>query len=145
MRENFSYKGSWFSPDNPSHQIVGTLSFEYNKNTILELVGQFTIGKKKISEADIILGITTDGKFITLYKCYEIQRTLSLPMGGSTTKWSIIFTISGGHFYKKEDLKFHLAAISFHNFNEWLGVSGFKINPTDYKKNKSKVVYSLPK
>jgi hypothetical protein len=73
MRENFSYKGSWFLPDNPSHQVVGTLTFEYNKNTTLDLVGQFIIGKKKISEADIILGITTDGKFFTLYKCYEIM------------------------------------------------------------------------
>jgi hypothetical protein len=144
MRENFTLKGNWFLPDRSEIMVVGALTFEFDKGTKLELLGSLSDTSSKTIETDIILGLTTDGKQITLYKCYESSRTISLP-GQLTSIWTIIFTIEGGHFATKEDLTFHSIATSFHNLNEWLAISGFKTSPPDYVKHKSKISYTLPK
>lgn len=144
MRENFILKGNWFLPENPDRMVVGTLTFEFDKRTKLELVGSLTDDSPRTPKAYIILGFTTDGKHITLYKCYESNRTMSFP-GQTTSTWNVIFTIEGGHFGKKEDLTFSSIAASLHNLNEWLAISGYKISPTNYVKYKYKVSYALPK
>lgn len=144
MRENFTLKGNWFLPDKPDNVVAGTLTFEFDKSTRLELLGSLNGKSFKSIEADIILGFTTGGKQITLFKCYESNRTMSFP-GQPTSIWDIIFTIEGGHFSKTEDLKFHSMATSFHNLNEWLAISGFKTSLPNFLKYKSNVTYTLPK
>jgi len=142
MRNNFSYKGQWFLPNNLKKKVSG-ISFEYNSGTTLEVIGELLDVRKKVYDAEIILGITTDGKHVTLYNCFETQRTFGT--GTSTSKWSIIFSIIGGHFYLKDQLNFHSLSASFYHLNEWLAISGYKIADPDYKRHKSKIEYTLPK
>jgi hypothetical protein len=84
MIEEFEYKGRWWLPDDPEEKIDGTLSFTPGEGAVLDLIGSFenikstnykgSITKKvwagKPFEPEIVLGTSSDGKNITLHKCF---------------------------------------------------------------------------
>jgi hypothetical protein len=143
MRQDFTYSGQWFLPSNPDRISAGTLKFNHNKEGSLDLIEGLTGSVKKNTDVDIILGTTTTGKLVTLYKCYENHWTFNSE-GKIATRWSVLFIILGGHFQSKEDLTFSSAAASFHNLDEWLAFSGFKIKEWR-QKHKLQVNFNLPK
>ena len=78
--EEFEYNGIWWLPENQDEKISGTLTFNTAEGAYLELIGSF---KKiedlnKVLNPNIILGITYNGKSITLYKCYESRSHFSM-------------------------------------------------------------------
>ena len=72
---NFELKGIWWLPDNKENYITGILKFNPEDGAYLELMGQLS-GYDEL-EANIILGKTSDGKDITLYKCFEVRKTFN--------------------------------------------------------------------
>ena len=72
---NFELKGIWWLPDNKENYIMGILKFNPEDGAYLELMGQLS-GYDEL-EANIILGKTSDGKDITLYKCFEVRKTFN--------------------------------------------------------------------
>lgn len=90
----------------------------------------------------IILGRTSDGKNITLYKWFEIKKSFS--SNGFTI--TIIFSnivFEGVHFNKEEDIKFNEISCNYSNLDEWAWMNGFNI-----KENKQydeiEIKYRLP-
>ena len=81
MIKEFEYKGIWWLPDNPEKRISGTLRFTPNEGAILDLIGSFKDIKNinKTLEPEIVLGISSNGKNITLYKCIEKKLSISSP------------------------------------------------------------------
>ena len=81
MTEGFEYKGIWWLPDNPEEQIHGTFKFATNEGAILELTGSFNVPRTsgEMQHFPIILGITVDGKEITLTNCLETENATRLP------------------------------------------------------------------
>ena len=79
MVEKFEYNGKWWLPDNPEGNITGTLRFTPDEGAVLDLMGSFNgsfgiwIGKP--FKPEIILGTSSDGKNITLHKCFEHKRS----------------------------------------------------------------------
>ena len=74
MMDKFEYEGIWWLPDEPEKQVSGTLRFTPNEGAILDLIGSF----KDIKEINkIILGISSNGKNITLHKCFETKSNVS--------------------------------------------------------------------
>ncbi len=69
--EEFEHNGIWWLPQNPQAKISGTLNFHPGDGATLHLIGSFK-GLKELnllSHHSIILGITTQGKRITLHDC----------------------------------------------------------------------------
>jgi len=68
MIEGFEYKGIWWLPDKPEEQVSGTLRFTLDEGTISTLIGPFkdTKDMNKTLEPETILGVSSDGKNITL-------------------------------------------------------------------------------
>ena len=60
----------------PNKKVAGILSFNQEDGAELELIGQLSsiLDFNEIHSPEIILGISTDGKLITLYKNYEYLR-----------------------------------------------------------------------
>jgi len=135
MIEKLEYKGFWWLPNNPENKISGTLQFTPNEGAILDLVGSFRDLEhfNQSFQPEIVLGISSDGKNITLYKCFETKSRVSIPgLIISSLYASVVFV--GAHFLKAEDIKFKSLSIHFSHLDEWVNISGIDIDfPTDTK------------
>lgn len=81
MIEELKYAGVWWLPDKPEDRVSGTLRFTSDEGAILDLIGSFKDIKDidKVQRAEFILGLSSDGKNITLYKCVETGSRFSFP------------------------------------------------------------------
>ena len=75
----FEYKGYFWIPENPKEQIPGVLKFSQMDGINLELFGYLEYDQKNKEEIVIVLGFTSDGKKITMLKCFEYSRKNSVP------------------------------------------------------------------
>jgi len=141
--DKFEYKGIWWLPDKPEKQISGTLRFTPNEGAILDLIGSFKDIKEinKMLEPEIILGISSNGKNITLHKCFETKSNVSFP-GLLTSSFYANEVFIGTHFQRSEDIKFRELSIRYSYLDEWVNISGFDIQ---YPDKKAVVIkYKLP-
>jgi len=128
--DNFEYSGIWWLPEKPDKQVSGTLKFYSGENTSLQLIGAF----KDITEInvvknhDIILGLTSEGKKITLFKCFEHQSVIHVP-GFISTSFFVSVVFEGHQFNKTEDIVFDSVLLHYNNLNEWAGIYGFQHQP----------------
>ncbi len=145
--ESFEYFGYWWPPDNESNCLSGSLEFDLEKGITLKLLGSFEeiTALNQMNDYDILLGIA-NGKIITLYKCYERNKTLQIPGGPKTIiNASVIFI--GHHFKKIEDLLFYKYSISYAYLADWVRISGFKykiISDNEQKIKKEELTYEFP-
>jgi hypothetical protein len=128
--ENFEFNGVWWLPENPDKKVSGTLKFSSDETTVLQLIGSF----KEITEINVvknhnlILGLTSEGKEITLFKCYEYQSVIHIP--GFMNSCFFISVVFVGHQFKKiEDIVFDSILLNYNNLNEWAGINGFQLQP----------------
>jgi len=154
MIERFEIKGDWFLPNEKDNAIHGTLIFEPFEASTLELYGSLEDNYvfNQNSEQTIILGITSDGKHVTLYKCLNIFHNIFLNTSEGankiTSKYTVRFVIIGLHAFSQDDLVFNKISSEIFNLGEWIGIHGFKPkyqhskNLEDYKIN---LEYELPK
>ncbi len=156
MIEEFEYTGRWWLPDNPEEKISGTLRFTLSEGTVLDLMDSFenikstntegSITKKvwtgKLFEPEIILGTSSDGKNITLHKCFETKRSDS-SSGFSTSSFYANEVFIGAHFQNADAIKFKSISVHYLHLDEWVNISGFDIKP---HANGDRVVieYKLP-
>ena len=143
MIKKFEYEGIWWLPTEPEKQISGTLKFDPTQGAVLDLIGAFKEVKdfNNLSEPKIILGISSNGKKITLYRCLETKSSLSAP-GLHISSFYIDKIFVGVHFQKVEDIRFKNLSIHYSHLDEWANISGFNIQfkegiRIDYKQPKS--------
>lgn len=144
----FEYNGIWWLPENPINKISGTLKFHPIEGANLELIGSFK-GLKDLNaflQPNIILGIASNGKIITLYKCYESQSHMSMP-GFLSSCFIACVLFLGHHFEKEEDIIFDSLSLNYSNLEEWTRITGFQFKlETDSKNHltRHEVRYSFP-
>jgi len=127
MMDKFEYEGIWWLPDKPEKQVPGTLRFTPNE-AILKLIGSFKDTKDTL-KPEIILGISSNGKKITLHKCFETKpNNVSVPESLSFYADEVFV---GAHFQKSEDIKFRKLCIRYSYLDEWVNI--FEFNITDEK------------
>lgn len=146
--EEFEYNGIWWLPENPKEEISGTLRFNLREDANLELIGSFKEAKdiNTLSQPKIILGITSNGKIITLYKCYESHLHISMP-GFLSSSFIASVVFEGHHFEKEEDIIFDSLSLNYSHLEEWMRITGFKFKlETDSENHltKNEVSYSFP-
>lgn len=158
MIEKFECNGLWWLPNKSKEKIGGILKFDSNKGAFLELVGgsfKNIEGKKekiiteKILEPkrrEVILGISSNGKYITLHNCVEIPKSLSL-FSLILNSWVYAERVFvGTHFEKIEDIKFKSVSVRYLYLDEWLNVSGFEMSFDKNNLRKEVVIkYQQPK
>jgi len=143
MMKKFEYKGIWWLPDKPEEQIPGTLRFTPDEGAVLDLIGSFKDIKdmNKILEPEIILGVSSNGKNITLHKCFETKSSFSFP-GFQTSSFYANLVFIGAHFQKLENIKFKSLFVHYLHLDEWVNISGFDIK---HLREKEVVIkYKLP-
>ncbi|HTB06924.1 MAG TPA: HEPN domain-containing protein, partial [Bacteroidia bacterium] len=154
MNENFTHKGEWFLPASKDNRIKGILTYDMEEGSSLELLGNFAHEEflPNVKDEEIILGITSDSKLITLYRCYVTQAGGGTIVHGQesgmpSTVYSALYILEGVHIDTPEELKFNSIASEIHNLDEWIGISGFtpdEITQESLKKHEFNVHYKLP-
>lgn len=126
--EEFEYNGKWWLPENPDKKISGTLRFDPTEGLSLELIGSFKTSKdfNVFLAPNIILGLASNGKYITLYECFESGSQESKPGFLSSSFFAQVAFI-GHHFEKEEDIVFDSLSLTYSHLEEWTAISGVKI------------------
>lgn len=77
MNEKFEYQGYWWLPSADEEKVPGILKFDPEDGASLDLLGSLKGLKGVIDplEPEIILGLSADGKLITLQDCGKPQAT----------------------------------------------------------------------
>lgn len=154
MTEEFTIKGEWFLPTNKEQKVHGILTFHPQTGTDLELYGGLNGNtfSPEFKNQEIILGLTSDSKQVTLYNCFMTKSGgVTLVLGGEygkpSTSYSIMYALIGLYADTIEDLKFNTISTEIFNLGEWVGVSGFQRQNTDIEKLRKHEVtlkYKLP-
>ncbi|WP_366183524.1 HEPN domain-containing protein [Flavobacterium ovatum] len=151
----FEIQGLWFLPENKEKRVPGTLRFDPVEGATLELIGSFDdfgiLHRKHQSEAFIILGLSINSEYITLYNCFNVARRGQTYRKGNESgpafeKYIVNFILKGHHFETEESLQFNEIKSSMQNFDEWLNITGFKHseNIDNLSEKSIRVDYKLP-
>lgn len=154
MNNKIKIEGEWYLPTSRGSRVHGTLTFDPQEGTELELYGSLSDDAfiHEFRDQEIILGLTSDSKQVTLNGCNMTKSTGATLVqegesGKSKTTYSIRFLLIGLHVDSIDDLKFNQISSDIFNLGEWVGISGFKrpnITPEKIKKREVTVDYKLP-
>lgn len=122
------YQGQWWLPGKEKNRLPGTLSFNAQTGrALLNLIGSFSDLPSALSSRteQMILGFSTSGKKLSLYRCAPLNANLSFP-GIPSIKYDVLRVFVGVHFGDPEEIKFKEISVSFSNSGDWLGATGIK-------------------
>ncbi len=155
MNEELIIHGDWFIPSKPESKYHGILSFNPIDGAELKVFGNF-LDKRSLNEMEeqaVILGISSDSKLITLYKCmiteYSNVVLVQGQVGGKpSTTFSPVYVFVGAHINSEEEMHFDTVYSEIFNLDEWLNISGFqrdrKKEQRALKKHERLVKYKTP-
>lgn len=154
MTENFEFKGVWFLPSAKDKRVNGILTYDTDQGASLELLGSFHDMPliPIMRNEDIILGITSDSRQITLYRCFitsagGVKFVSGEESGIPSTIFTVNYIFEGIHIDTSDEIKFQKIVSEIHNLDEWIGISGFTPSKTDFegfKKKQLDVHFELP-
>lgn len=137
MTENMEIEGEWFLPESKK-RAHGRLIYNPFKGSDLKLYGSLEDESTKplpfkFKDQEIIHGLSSDNKPITLYRCLMtktegIKRTAGQESCKQWIEYRVRLIFIGIHANSKEDLKFNTISSSIFNLDEWLEDHGFEIN-----------------
>lgn len=155
MKDKFEIIGEWFLPKNKKNRVHGTLTFDPQDGTYLEIYGILEGDNffPEFKDQEIILGLTSDSKQVTLYGCFMTKTGGATLVQGEesgkpSTSYSIKYLLIGLHANSTADLLFNQISSEIFNLGEWVGISGFKgqnVSPKSLKNHEITIEYKLPK
>jgi hypothetical protein len=129
MDEAIRYEGYWWLPGQDGNGVPGILEFDPDKGADLRLMGSLK-GLEDITdplEPEIIQGLSSDGKRITLKDCAKILGNLRFGGGFSTSTFAANAVFVGEHFERSEDVGFERLVVEYLHLGAWADASGFDI------------------
>lgn len=137
MEEKIEITGYWYFPANSEKSYSGTLFID-NGEIDLKLLDCSDLPKGRFT----VHGVATNGKKITLYKCFATNQTRSFP-GIPSVILTANYYFEGDHL-NEESLLFESAYIKFTFLDKWLDVGGYEISSDSDFENDISVKYKLP-
>ena len=86
--DSFTERGLFWLPNKRDDEVPGTLTYDPEKGAVLELLGVFgelndalakAFGGARDDEEQVIHGVTTKGKPVSLLRAHDIHRQLPMP------------------------------------------------------------------
>jgi hypothetical protein len=147
VNEGFEYQGFWWLPGSEKDKVPGTLRFDPDEGAILDLLGspKGLEGVIEPIEPEIILGLSSDGEYITLKDCGRTKGSVRFGPGFATSTFAANTVFVGAQFGRAEDVGFERLIVEYLHLGEWTGASGFEIKaPKDLEVDPLVVEYRLP-
>lgn len=140
MDENYS--GIWWSPENTSRKIHGSLKYTDQNGLRLETeeydADLRILTTRELDKKEIIFGKTSNGQLITLQGCTEINSSSNLTSRSKRTLFYVKRAFLDVHTTNVNSLKFQRVKIRFTNLDEWVNIHGF-----DFRNKKKNVLFSI--
>jgi ApeA N-terminal domain 1 len=108
--EAFEFLGVWWIPPDQTNIVPGTLTFTHQDGIRLMLMGSLSPIQdlQAFKKYPIILGVTQEGKQVTLSECFQIQRQLGFGGSNYSNQGFRIGTVYvGTHFADPQEIRFH--------------------------------------
>ena len=142
MTESFEYKGYWYLSSNPTNKIAGILSYQPNNSIKLELFDSFSKSEHPIinflerETIDVILGVTSDAKKISLINCFPAGGKHNLSCEFSLSSFNIQYCLVGTHIDNIQDKRFKSSKIFMPSLTTWCYPRAIKTSIGFNEKNK---------
>ena len=145
-----TWEGIWWAPDQPSKKVAGILVFAEREGATLTLLG--SLREDELSPAsynpEILVGISSSGLNITVYKCFETSRNIVITGGFPTSTVKGQMVLVGEHFDRPEAMQFSSMVVSYDQLGAWTRISGFEFSlrqdPATNGLAKYELRYSFP-
>lgn len=145
IEEEYAKTGYFWLPENEGRKIPGTLTISNGGDIELEVVGLFDESIQAINGNDdlsrIIGHIEKDG-LVTLDNCFYTKKNISFG-GISKSKVCVNRVLSGAAYDKDEPVTFNSLSFSVDCFDEWVGISGIKVD-NDWENKTADITYKPP-
>ena len=150
IKEEIKRSGAFWIPSSPERQISGTLSIVDGGSAKLELTEPIdnrleAFGSGQIDNVNQILGhVEKDGP-VLIDRCYQMQRKKNFVYGkliASDVIWADRVLTRLPHS-EDTDLCFNTLTISVEGIDEWVGISGIKVNRL-LEEHAVTISYNLP-
>lgn len=142
MTSKFEHKGEWKLPDD-ENWINGTLKFDIEQGTSLELFGTFNRIFFDRDEQKIILGKTTNGDITLINSWYRSTKTNH--NGIIIGKYTPSIILEGHHFIESSKIKFSKVIFRVFNLFQWLNLTGLEVNIKNQAKSYEIQYDEIPK
>jgi hypothetical protein len=134
--DNFEYRGHWCLPENPERKVAGTVRFKSTEGIFLELSeslsGEFGTGVDELFKPKLILGVSENGRSMTLFQTAQVGRVSSKVEDPALFYANYLFL--GTHFRSESDIRFSSLSVNFTYFEEWMEHATFKSRPLSVDK-----------
>lgn len=127
--EQFEKAGYFWLPANPKEKLPGKLNISASGEAELEILGIFGGQDKAFDyESNIkrINGLIEGGKLVTLDKCFYKNKSYSFG-GISKSVVHVNFVFVGVQYEDDEEITFSSFKFSVEGLDEWLSISGIKV------------------
>lgn len=143
--EKLEKTGFFWLPENEDFKIPGILTIKDGGEIELEVVGHFNSDLEYSNGMDNILrviGHVEKFGLVTLDDCFYINKNLSFG-GISKSKIRVNRVLSGAAWDKDEAVTFNTFSFSVDCLDEWVGISGLKVE-NDCEARTATIVYNPP-
>lgn len=146
--KDLEYSGMWWFPSSQENMIAGTLTFSNQDGIRLNLIGSFKEVTKlnSLETYPLILGVTNEGKLLTLCDCVESGFRMSFP-GFRSQQFLATMAYIGAHFANPEEIRFHKVQVRYSHLPDWVRLSGFHTQHTVRNQiglDKYELTYTFP-
>ncbi len=149
--EEFEFEGLWWLPETPEARVPGTLRFSPDSGATLDLLGSlkepgnhFAALERELVQPEVILGVSSKGKPVTLWGCWERRKRVNLA-GFTKTSFHADVAIVGAHLGGVEEARFKKMSAEYRHLDEWAGISGFGITiPEDHTAHPMVIEHKRP-
>jgi hypothetical protein len=141
--ESQTIEGYFWLPETPDHKVSGKLLISERGDVNLEIMGAITKDcPMDPDELHRVHGQLENGKAVTIEPNFFTNRSLSLP-GMAKSKLSCRLVIIGAFFDAEEDIAFDRVKFAVEGLNEWVGISGIKVE-NNWKEKTGSIHFTPP-
>ena len=142
MDNDKKWEGYWWLPGNESQSVPGTLTYAESR-IVLETLGPLTEGWARTGGTiDAIVGVSAEGKNITLVNCRSQGGRMSFP-GIERQKYSARLLAVNVHLASEDELTLGQFSFRCTDLSVWVGRSGFSVE-SNYSDRSYQINYQLP-
>jgi len=147
LSEPIEKSGYFWLPAKPDNRLPGVLRVTEMGETNIEVIGIFgdTLAEMNDSTPELgrIVGVIENGDIITLDRCFYRNRNISF---GGISKSTIHanFLLRGVQYDEGEPVTFSRFQFSFEGLDEWLSVSGLRVEH-NWSERSASIHFNPPK
>lgn len=123
--------GYFWIVDKPENKVPGEITVEDGGKISLEVLGNFDTDIRSSFSTDVqiyrIVGVIEEEGAVTLEECFYLRKTIALSGAPTRSRLRAGKLLCGAQYEPNEDIKFNTINFRVEGLDEWLGVTGIRV------------------